>query len=152
MIEGSRFQVRGGKERRSSAGSGQPRRRNAASPDGTKKDGSVNDRASQDSAAAGFARDTARDRRSAERRAEERRSLASRRKIRPTGISQAESSSHQLSVTVSIGVSEPSAKAGAPEQVIQSADKALYRAKQSGRNRVESGIAPRLVKPRRNIA
>ena len=150
VIEGARFQVRGGKERRSSAGSGQPRRRNATSQDGTKKDGSVNDRASQDSA--GFARDTARDRRSAERRAEERRSLASRRKIRPTGISQAESSSHQLSVTVSIGVSEPSAKAGAPEQVIQSADKALYRAKQSGRNRVESGIAPRLVKPRRNIA
>ncbi len=55
-------------------------------------------------------------------------------------------------MTVSIGVSEPDAKARAPEQVIQAADKALYRAKQSGRNRVESAIAPRQAKPKRNIA
>ena len=55
-------------------------------------------------------------------------------------------------MTVSIGVSEPDAKARAPEQVIQAADKALYRAKQSGRNRVESAIAPRQAKAKRNIA
>jgi diguanylate cyclase (GGDEF)-like protein len=55
-------------------------------------------------------------------------------------------------VTVSIGVAQPDAKARAPEQVMQVADKALYRAKQSGRNRVESGISLRLAKPKRNIA
>ena len=42
-----------------------------------------------------------------------------------------------LSVTVSIGVSEPSTRYRQPDQVIQSADQALYRAKHKGRNRVE---------------
>lgn len=42
-----------------------------------------------------------------------------------------------LSVTVSIGVSEPSTRYRQPEQVIQAADQALYRAKHKGRNRVE---------------
>jgi diguanylate cyclase (GGDEF)-like protein len=42
-----------------------------------------------------------------------------------------------LSVTVSIGVAEPSTRNRQPEQVIQSADQALYRAKHNGRNRVE---------------
>jgi diguanylate cyclase (GGDEF)-like protein len=42
-----------------------------------------------------------------------------------------------LSVTVSIGVSEPSTRNRQPEQVIQAADQALYRAKHKGRNRVE---------------
>ena len=42
-----------------------------------------------------------------------------------------------LSVTVSIGVSEPSTRYRQPEQVIQAADQALYRAKNKGRNRVE---------------
>jgi GGDEF domain-containing protein len=59
-----------------------------------------------------------------------------------------------LSVTVSIGVAEPTPKAHEVEQVIQAADNALYRAKKSGRNRVETasetrGRAPRL---KRNIA
>src|SRR6266478_1616324 len=43
----------------------------------------------------------------------------------------------RLSVTVSIGVAEPSTRIRQPEQVIQSADQALYRAKNEGRNRVE---------------
>jgi diguanylate cyclase (GGDEF)-like protein len=43
----------------------------------------------------------------------------------------------RLSVTVSIGVAEPSTRNRQPEQVIQSADQALYRAKNKGRNRVE---------------
>jgi diguanylate cyclase (GGDEF)-like protein len=48
-----------------------------------------------------------------------------------------------LSVTVSIGVAT-SAKEGADaEQVIRAADKALYRAKASGRNRVETATSPR---------
>jgi diguanylate cyclase (GGDEF)-like protein len=42
-----------------------------------------------------------------------------------------------LSVTVSIGVAEPSTRYRQPEQVIQAADQALYRAKNKGRNRVE---------------
>ncbi len=43
----------------------------------------------------------------------------------------------RLSVTVSIGVAEPSTRYRQPEQVIQAADQALYRAKNNGRNRVE---------------
>jgi diguanylate cyclase (GGDEF)-like protein len=43
----------------------------------------------------------------------------------------------RLSVTVSIGVAEPSTRYRQPEQVIQAADQALYRAKHNGRNRVE---------------
>lgn len=42
-----------------------------------------------------------------------------------------------LSVTVSIGVAEPGTRNRQPEQVIQAADQALYRAKHNGRNRVE---------------
>jgi len=42
-----------------------------------------------------------------------------------------------LSVTVSMGVGEPSTRYRQPEQVIQAADQALYRAKDKGRNRVE---------------
>jgi diguanylate cyclase (GGDEF)-like protein len=43
----------------------------------------------------------------------------------------------ELRVTVSIGVAEPIARYPNPDDVIALADKALYRAKQAGRNRVE---------------
>jgi diguanylate cyclase (GGDEF)-like protein len=43
----------------------------------------------------------------------------------------------RISVTVSIGVAEPSTRLRQPEQVIQAADQALYSAKGNGRNRVE---------------
>ncbi len=43
----------------------------------------------------------------------------------------------RLSVTVSIGIAEPSTRNRQPEQVIQAADQALYRAKHNGRNRVD---------------
>lgn len=43
-----------------------------------------------------------------------------------------------ISVTVSIGVAERQDRAGTPDQVIGDADKALYRAKAEGRNRVVS--------------
>jgi diguanylate cyclase (GGDEF)-like protein len=46
-------------------------------------------------------------------------------------------SCRDLRVTVSIGVAEPNATAEDVEQVIKAADKALYRAKQRGRNRLE---------------
>jgi diguanylate cyclase (GGDEF)-like protein len=49
----------------------------------------------------------------------------------------------RLSVTVSIGVAEPNAKTWGVEEVIQAADKALYRAKRTGRNRVESATSSR---------
>jgi diguanylate cyclase (GGDEF)-like protein len=43
----------------------------------------------------------------------------------------------QLSVTVSIGVAARTPRHDAPEAVIKAADRALYRAKRGGRNRVE---------------
>jgi diguanylate cyclase (GGDEF)-like protein len=56
-----------------------------------------------------------------------------------------------LSVTVSIGVAEPSTRYRQPEQVIHAADQALYRAKHNGRNRVEvaSNTAPQLTRKKR---
>ena len=45
-----------------------------------------------------------------------------------------------LSVTVSIGLAMSDAEKSDPEVVIEAADKALYRAKANGRNRLE--IAP----------
>jgi diguanylate cyclase (GGDEF)-like protein len=50
----------------------------------------------------------------------------------------------EFSVTVSIGVAEPSAQTREIEEVVQAADKALYRAKRAGRNRVEMSAPPRL--------
>ena len=44
----------------------------------------------------------------------------------------------QLAVTVSIGAAESNGRQDAPELVLQAADRALYRAKDAGRNRVES--------------
>jgi diguanylate cyclase (GGDEF)-like protein len=41
-----------------------------------------------------------------------------------------------VNVTISIGISERSDKYDTPEEVLQAADKALYKAKQAGRNRV----------------
>ena len=47
-------------------------------------------------------------------------------------------------VTVSIGVAEPAGPDTPAENVIHAADKALYRAKERGRNRVEMHVARRL--------
>jgi diguanylate cyclase (GGDEF)-like protein len=64
-----------------------------------------------------------------------------RRDSRPRLSSGAQLHANQqpdhLSVTVSMGVAEPSTRYRQPEQVIQAADQALYRAKNKGRNRVE---------------
>jgi diguanylate cyclase (GGDEF)-like protein len=51
-------------------------------------------------------------------------------------------SAQELSVTVSIGVAEASTSRD-PDQTIRAADKALYRAKESGRNRVEMADSSR---------
>ena len=51
-----------------------------------------------------------------------------------------ETESGRLQVTVSLGVSSiPGAGIETPEQLLEAADKALYRAKQGGRNRVDLG-------------
>ena len=44
----------------------------------------------------------------------------------------------QITVTVSIGVAESNGRQDSPELVVQAADRALYRAKDAGRNRVET--------------
>ena len=72
------------------------------------------------------------DRRMGAAQSDRRRSA--KKKIAAASPSQAPD---RLSVTVSIGVAEPSTRNRQPEQVIQSADQALYRAKNKGRNRVE---------------
>lgn len=54
-----------------------------------------------------------------------------------------ESSPKVLSVTVSIGVATSAAQKPDPQQVIEAADQALYRAKAAGRNRVETTPIPR---------
>ena len=68
-----------------------------------------------------------------------------------TGFGPQPDQPDRLSVTVSIGVAEPSTRYRQPEQVIQAADQALYRAKHKGRNRVElASTAPlRLAEKKR---
>jgi GGDEF domain-containing protein len=87
------------------------------------------------------------------RRMEDKKPTPGRGKTRPRNL-QYESSLSGLSVTVSIGVAEPSPKTQDVEQVIQAADKALYRAKKAGRNRVETTSEPRsrTARLKRNIA
>jgi len=54
----------------------------------------------------------------------------------------------ELSVTVSIGVAQPDRKRKEARQVVEAADKALYRAKQAGRNRIESAGPDRAKRDR----
>jgi diguanylate cyclase (GGDEF)-like protein len=68
--------------------------------------------------------------------------MAVRRDDRPkdaetgTRLRSLRSAEKTLSVTVSIGLAEPDEPRAKPAQVLRSADKALYRAKEAGRNRV----------------
>jgi diguanylate cyclase (GGDEF)-like protein len=49
----------------------------------------------------------------------------------------------EISVTASIGVANSTQQNLSPDEVVNAADKALYRAKETGRNRVETASAPR---------
>ncbi len=93
-------------------------------------------------------------------RGQERRSVARasesdrRRPAKNTSAGARATAPEELSVTVSIGVAEPGTRYREPERVIQAADKALYRAKHNGRNRVElASAAPlRIVRSKRASA
>ena len=55
------------------------------------------------------------------------------------GKTSPNSGNRKVKVTVSIGVCEPEKGSTTPEKVIKNADKALYKAKKSGRNCIKSG-------------
>jgi diguanylate cyclase (GGDEF)-like protein len=62
-----------------------------------------------------------------------------RRRFRPRNKPKADKSrkaKQAITITVSIGVAERNHRHASPDQVVQAADKALYRAKEAGRNRV----------------
>jgi len=64
-----------------------------------------------------------------------------RRRFRPRvkpKVDKGRTSRQGITITVSIGVAERSSKHSSPDQVVQAADKALYRAKEAGRNRVST--------------
>jgi GGDEF domain-containing protein len=68
-----------------------------------------------------------------------RRRLQRRRKpAKGSNGTGGEKARPQLAVTVSIGAAESNGRRDAPELVVAAADRALYRAKDAGRNRVES--------------
>jgi GGDEF domain-containing protein len=92
------------------------------------------------------------DRRTAPRGPDRRKSGAQKRKTsRKTAQGSYRSVARDLSVTVSIGVAEPSPKHPGFEEVIKLADKALYRAKNAGRNRIEMA-APARTRTRKGTA
>lgn len=78
------------------------------------------------------------DRRKTPRGPDRRLERRSKRARRDEAKLDQESSPEQLSVTVSIGVATSARKDSNPDFVVQAADKALYRAKANGRNRVEA--------------
>ena len=135
VIEVSTFRVRAGQERRRAP---EARRQSSGQAVQTQDSRGRTDFRGQD-------------RRSSERRTQARRATAPRRTTRTARPSD-ETPSAEISVTVSIGVAEPRARIRAVEDVIQAADQALYRAKQSGRNRVEFAPVARVAKFKRNIA
>lgn len=63
---------------------------------------------------------------------------ADRPKKKPEKLRPASGARAEVAVTISIGVAERSPRHRTPEQVIKAADKALYRAKKAGRNRVKA--------------
>lgn len=79
-------------------------------------------------------------------RGPDRRSVGSRNRTRKADAIRRlaqEHSPRSISVTVSIGVGTSSSGAADGQQILQAADKALYRAKANGRNRVEIATSRR---------
>jgi diguanylate cyclase (GGDEF)-like protein len=85
------------------------------------------------------------DRRHIPRGPDRRNERAGARKRKGHAIRQLmqETSPQSLSVTVSIGVAECANGKSEPDIVLEAADKALYRAKENGRNRVEAAAGRR---------
>ncbi len=85
-----------------------------------------------------------RDRRQVPRGPDRRNARTGGRAKKANGIRRLaqEPSAAPQSVTVSIGIATSSDRTS-PDQVMQAADKALYRAKANGRNRVETAATPR---------
>ena len=146
VIEVATFRVREGQERRGTARAQKSRSLELRNQDTRRQDTRNQDVRNQEAQAQDF---RSPDRRSSERRARPRRPPAPRKRASAV---IAEPGNHEISVTVSIGAAEPTARFRSVEQVIQAADRALYRAKQSGRNRVELLSAPRAPRLKRNIA
>jgi len=67
-----------------------------------------------------------------------RRRLQRRKPVKASNGGRGGKARPQITVTVSIGAAESNGRREAPEHVVQAADRALYRAKDAGRNRVES--------------
>lgn len=63
---------------------------------------------------------------------------ADRRRQKPEKPRKGRSTRKEVAVTISIGAAEPSEENQKSGEVIQAADKALYRAKQAGRNQVKT--------------
>ena len=82
------------------------------------------------------------DRRAAPRGSDRRKTGGRKKKTTAARATSSQLYTHELSVTVSIGVAQPDAKHASVERVLQLADKALYRAKKAGRNRVELATVP----------
>ena len=64
-----------------------------------------------------------------------------RRRFRPRAkvkVDKGRKTRLQITITVSIGVAERNHRNTSPDQVVLAADKALYRAKEAGRNRVST--------------
>ncbi len=151
VIEVATFRVRGGDERRGTARALKSRTSESRAGDSSAGDSrnegfQSQDSASQDARTQEF---RSQERRNAERRARSRRPPSPRKKSPPV---TSEAGNREISVTVSIGAAEPNGRHRSVEQVIQAADQALYRAKQSGRNRVELSSPPRTARLKRNIA
>jgi GGDEF domain-containing protein len=93
------------------------------------------------------------DRRHSPPRVADRRAPPRRKTTRPRNV-PSKPRDAMLSVTISIGLAEPNAKLRDVEQVTIAADKALYKAKNAGRNRVETASTPRArpSEKRQNIA
>ncbi len=92
------------------------------------------------------------ERRVAQRGPDRRKNPAKSRKMAATAVAPIRNPADGLSVTVSIGVAEPASASQPPQDVIEAADQALYRAKRGGRNRVETTEAKRVSRPRKRLA